>query len=258
MKRNLSGKNLLDLLLAVLFVSWCFFGTVIVGNRFEIFAYGGFSGTLIVAIGETVPFIMVYVFLTVWGDVNDIKSFIKKLFSNSSIKAALIAGGYAITVLVSSMLLGKPEGKGIGFIIPVIIASFFSGALAEVFYRGILHTALWERIPFLPACVVCGFIKTVFYLPLWMVQGTRQAGNDFSQYLLYCVYEAILLGCLFRLTESVIACVIIQCLLHALLFYYDLLILGTPKITLVYIVISAVSLICAVMFGKIAPGRGWK
>lgn len=258
MKRNLSGKNLMDLLLAVFFVSWCFFGTVIVGNRYEIFAYGGFSGTLIIAIGETVPLIMVYVFLTLWGDVGNIKGFIKKLLNNNGIKTVLITGGFVLTVLVSSMFLGKPEGRGVQSLLPVAVAVLFSGGMAEVFFRGILHTALWERIPFLPSCVMCGFLKTVFYLPLWMIAGTRQAGNEFSQYLLYCVYEAIVLGSLFRLTESVTACVLLQCIMHLMLFYFDLLILGTPKITLVYIVISAAALIISSIFGKIAPGRGWK
>lgn len=258
MKKKPSFRNMFDILLAVFFTSWMFFEIIILGNKFDVFKYNSPSGRFVAIIGELSPVVAVYMFMTVWKDVKDAGEFIKKIFDcKSHARTVLCLFAFMAVHYVGIRLCGIRTGYKPLFLIVAIPLALLNYGLAEVAWRGIIFTALWEHLPFVLSCVMAGFMNTCYFLPLWTIDGASKGLGDFSVFMLYSVYTAILLGCIYRITGSVAACVVFQSYIHILMYYYDELILGNSRAVIVYMVEMLAAVIAAYVFGVGVPGRGW-
>lgn len=94
------------------------------------------------------------------------------------------------------------------FLFPLMIVG---GGLEEVGWRGYLQPLLEKKFSLTMTSLIIGIIWGLWHLPLWFVQSANQSSMNFLSFLIYCISFSFLLGLLYRITRSTIACV----LLHA-------------------------------------------
>ncbi|MBR6329461.1 MAG: hypothetical protein IKR68_07415 [Lachnospiraceae bacterium] len=250
MKWDTTYKNLFDVLLAVYFVSWMFFEIMVIGNKFDILMYSEFSGRLVVIIGRLVPTVALYMFMSVWRDVRgpeEFASMVVECYSKARVIAVAVI--FALVHAFVCSFAGESKGRTALFLILAIPYAILNSGFAEIAWSGFVFPAIWNRIPFFFACIFNGFLQTMFSLPLWTAVGVREELGEFSHCLLYCSFCAIVLGCVFRLTESVLACVLVRIVLQVAAYYYSDIVFGSPGITLVFLAEGILIYVAAMVFG---------
>ncbi|MBR0148229.1 MAG: hypothetical protein IKR56_10180 [Lachnospiraceae bacterium] len=251
MKSNASYRNMFDVLLAIFFVSWMFFEVMILGNKFDILRYSGLSGKLIVIIGRLVPTVVVYMFMVVWQDVKDAVEFLHRaIYTPFKVRTIIFLLVFIAGHIYVLHLAGESMGRASAFWVMALPYAFLNAGFAEVAWSGFIFPCIWNRISFIPACMITGFLYTFYSLPLWRVEGVRQELGEFSHYMIYCCYACLVLGCVYRLTESIIACVIVRVLIQAGLYFFEDMIFGSPKVNLVLFLELVILLVIALVFGK--------
>lgn len=258
MKRNLSFKNVYDILLAVFFVSWVIFEIIIIGNEFDIFLYSGFSGHLLAVIGQVMPSIIVYMFMVIWKDITGIKEYVKKiLFTKSWSRTwstlAIFVGVHIVCVLISgTKTIYKPA-----YLLIYLPVVFINAGLSEILWRGIIFHFLGRQMNFFLACMATGFINACYFIPMWMIEGARIEFGNFIGYFLYSVLLAVVLGSLYRITGSLVSVIIFQTIAQILAFYFVQVRFATPRAAFMCIIEFALAIVAAKVFGINSPGRGW-
>lgn len=255
MKKKCSYKNIFDVFLGVFFVSWMFFEVVLLGNKADILSYATFSGRIIVTIGEIAPAVTIYVFLGIWRDVADAKDFMKRVFSSKGAFRTILMTFFFLGVHTLAMMVCDAGFQMKAWMVPFyLIAGMLSGGLEEVAWRGFFFAGIKRKISPYIGSILIGFLMGIYAIPLWSITGTRQSNTDFALYILYCVFQSIILGCLYRLTECVAACVLWQSYCHTFLFVGENLIWGGGRVNIVYIV----EMLIFVLMTKVLDDGEWK
>lgn len=259
MGRNFRAKNIFDVLLAVFFVSWIFFQIVIWGNSVDIFWYEGLSGKLCIFFGELSPIFSVYMFMVIWKDVSDRDDYIKKIISCSQpLRATIITAIYTSIFVLLSVYSGVRNDRSLKFLFFAIPLSLVCFGLAEVAWRGYIFKAMWERFSFVSVTVVIGVLQALYYIPLYGVKGTRyQQMTELPYLLFYNVFLSIMLCCLYRMTSSILSCVLFETIAHSMLYIFDDLMMVSPRVVAVCIFEITFAYIFAYKLGVNVPGKGW-
>ena len=248
MKKNASFKNVVDVLLATFFVSWLFFEIIILGNKFDIFHYSGLSGKLIVLFGEVSPLIATYMLLTIWKDISSAFDYVKTIFQEESIlRTSVVLVIFTVLHTFVAVLGGRDIGHKPAYFIIAIPLAVVSFGLAESAWMGIVYPGVKRVLPAPLACIAVGFMKGCYFIPMWSIKGTEIRKYEFPYFLIYCVFINLLLGAIYRMTESVFACMAFQTVAGTLSIYYGGLMFDRPKATVLYIaeliVVGAVLLV---------------
>ncbi len=240
MKKNASAKNVIDVLLATFFVSWLFFEIIILGNKFDIFHYSGLSGKLIVLFGEVSPLIAAYMLLTIWKDIDSALGYVKTIFQEESIlRTSIVLVIFTVLHTFVAVAGGRNMGhKPVYFIIAIPLAVVSYG-LAESAWMGIVYPGVKRVLPAPLACIAVGFLKGFYFIPMWSIKGTEIRKSEFPYFLIYCVFISMILGVIYRMTESVFACIAFQSVAGTLSIYYGGMIFGSPKMTILYMIEAA-------------------
>lgn len=129
---------------------------------------------------------------------------------NVRLSFAMLGIFFILQIVVNQLLENRTDFSWI--LSPIaLIVMIFGGGLEEVGWRGIMQPVFFKKLPFAAAAAIQGVLWALWHLPLWFVPNTSQSGMSFMAFLTYCVAFCFALSVLYRITESVAACV----LLHA-------------------------------------------
>lgn len=256
MKKNPSFKNMLEILLAVYLISWGFFGIIIWGKNYDIFSYASPEGRLVAVIAEVIPAVIVYVYMTVWQDVSSFKHFIKKVLDGEQPKKIImVLSAFVIVHSVIVIISGTKSGRSFLYLPAALVIAFISYGVAEIAWRGIIFSAFWEHMPFFTACMLSGVMHTIYFLPMYKVEGAMK--GEFAWFMFFCIFQAILLGCLYRITHCTAACIVMETVIRIQMYFYTDLVFGSARIIMCYLIELAAACIAAFTLGTKVPGRGW-
>lgn len=141
-----------------------------------------------------------------------IKTTLKAYCSLGNKRLTLVALGIFACIQLGVCCALEDYGDNPWYLFPVfVILMIFGGGMEELGWRGIMQPYIEKKLSIIPAILVQGIIWAFWHLPLWFVPGTSQATNNFFSFMIYCVVFGSALFLLYRLTNSVAACI----LLHA-------------------------------------------
>lgn len=115
--------------------------------------------------------------------------------------------GLFLVNVANETYLGNPPTYFL-LLFPLMI---LGGGLEEVGWRGYLQPLLEKKFSFVLTSLFIGIIWGLWHLPLWFVQSANQSDMNFLSFFVYCISFSFILGLLYQITRSTIACV----LLHA-------------------------------------------
>lgn len=95
-----------------------------------------------------------------------------------------------------------------GFFINLYAQCIFGGGMEEFGWRGYLQPAFEKHMSVLPAVIAVGVIWACWHLPLWIVSGSYQEGTSFIPYLINTVILAFSLCAVWKLTNSILFCIL--------------------------------------------------
>ena len=236
MKQDITYKNLLDVILGVFFISWLFFLCVYWGNGAGIFAFTGFAGKFIVTAGRIYPVLILYMFLTVWGDIKSPGDFFEQLTECPSKSRAFgITLGFLILHALLVRFFSVPRGGGFDLLSSFAWAILYCGSM-EVVWTGFFLKAFSKGRHFAVACMLNGFLYFLYLLPVMCIDGAMEEEVPVVYYFLYCALTAFLVGCIYRVTESVPASVLVRCVFQTQAWLYRDMMLGSPAVYFLFIV----------------------
>lgn len=127
--------------------------------------------------------------------------------------AALVAVGHILPLcLIGGYMPGAPL-PAVVFMVPVMM---FLGGLEETGWRGILQPELEKKLSFPVATLVTAVIWWLWHLPLFLIPGVSQYGNDFLVFGLNVLGLSYGLGALKKHTGSTWLCVLSHSLVNSL------------------------------------------
>ena len=251
MKKDITYKNLFDVILAVFFVSWMFFEVMILGNKFDILKYSEFSGRLVIIIGRMVPTIAVYMFMSVWRDVRDARGFLDRILDcESHLRTVLTVLFFCALHILLCHMLAEGKGRTPLFLILAVPFAILNAGFGEVAWTGFMLQAFRERTTLFSACMLNGFLYTMYCLPLWTIEGIRDEMGEFSHFLIFCCFTSLMIGYVYRITGSVFACVCIRTILQTSAYFYSDMIFASPAVTLLLLAETIVLALAASKLGK--------
>lgn len=209
---NIQIKNYLIL---IFIFAWSAEGLIILGEL-----SGILSGTLglvltflLIAFGAGFsPLYASAILLVRQKRVTNFNSFLKFILETPNVKKTLWVTSFFFIGLflinfANETFLGNPP---IYFLVlfPLMI---LGGGLEEVGWRGFLQPYLEKKFSFVLTSLIIGIVWGLWHLPLWFVQSASQSNMNFFSFFAYCISFSFILGLLYQITRSTIACV----LLHA-------------------------------------------
>lgn len=256
MKKNPSLKNMVAVLVSIYLISWSFFSIIIFGKNYDIFDYATPAGRLAAITALVVPAVIVYVFMTLWGDVTSLKHFVKKVLDGEQPKKTLLVVGIWLVLHTAFVIIGGSRSNYTIKYVPVaLVVAFISYGLAEIAWRGIVFFAFWEHMPFFTACMLAGILNTLYFVPMLKIEGAM-TGN-FAWFMFFSIYQSIIMGCVYRITHCTAACVVMQTIMRLQMYFYTDLVFGSSKIIMLYLVEAILLAVAAFTLGNKTPGRGW-
>ena len=213
--QNHTTTQIRNYLMLVFVFAWSIEGLIILGEL---------SGILTGTVGVVLTFLLiafgagfspVYASALLWvrqKRVTNFKSFIKIILKTSNVKktiwvTALFFFGLFFINMANETYLGNPPTYFL-LLFPLMI---LGGGLEEVGWRGYLQPLLEKKFSFALTSFIIGVVWGLWHLPLWFVQSANQSDMNFLSFFVYCISFSFIIGLLYKITRSTIACV----LLHA-------------------------------------------
>lgn len=206
-----------EFLLLTFCISWISWGTIIVANQFGFLEYGTFLAMILFLVGGNGAPIASYIVLKKWGEIDGIKSFLKRNFGfKSSVKnyglvAALLVIHFLIPIVVAST--NRQMAIYYGFL--MLPMNIIGGGLEEIGWRGILQPYLEKLMSFSKANLLVAIIWSIWHLPLWFIMGTYQATISFFMFSLSVVGMTFSLALIRRMTSNIFLCILLHSLINS-------------------------------------------
>ncbi|WP_027627418.1 CPBP family intramembrane glutamic endopeptidase [Ruminiclostridium cellobioparum] len=174
MCENQEKNGIVQYLMLTFLIAWGIEAVIIAGERFEI---------LTGVIGSTLIFLLIG-----------------------------LGAGFAPAYAVCILLKKQRKIHGLKDILrltlqPVMI---IGGGIEEFGWRGFLQPQMEKKFPFAISALIVGVIWGCWHLPLWLVQTSNQSSMHFLSFLCYCITFSFVLGLLYRLTRSTLACIMLH------------------------------------------------
>lgn len=213
---DIETKRILKTYLFLTFVmAWGFELFIILGERIGLL--DGNLGKLVVFIiigfgAGMSPAYATYILLIRHKKIKTPKQFVEFVLHTQNMKSTvtlllLFMVLHTIACIILEQYLGQPWYLSILYLPLMVIG----GGFEEIGWRGILQPILDKKLPLAISRLLQGIIWGVWHIPLWFIENSNQSNMNFLSFLLYCIAFGFMLGELYRLSKSVIACV----LLHA-------------------------------------------
>ena len=132
-------------------------------------------------------------------------------------------GGYVLAVLVTvghilplCLIGGYMPGAPLISVVFMVPVMMFLGGLEETGWRGILQPELEKKLSFPVATLITAVIWWLWHLPLFLIPGVSQYGNDFLVFGLNVLGLSFGLAALKKHTGSTWLCVLCHSLVNSL------------------------------------------
>lgn len=214
MCENQEKNGIVQYLMLTFLMAWGIEAVIIIGERFEILT-GVIGSTLIfLLIGLGAGFAPAYavcILLKKQRKIHGLKDILRLTLQTPNIKQTMwitmiFFGSQFFVNLISEDSSGNPWYFFILFL-PVMI---IGGGIEEFGWRGFLQPQMEKKFPFAISALIVGVIWGCWHLPLWLVQTSNQSSMHFLSFLCYCITFSFVLGLLYRLTRSTLACIMLH------------------------------------------------
>lgn len=218
-----------EYLLITFFISWLSWGLLILLTAFNIVTFNSPVGLILFGIGGFGPTISAIMCI-------DGKLTFKKLgrfiFGQRRHTIWYLLAFAALEILVIAVSAGFHTNEAMPwFMLPVVflVCTLFGGGNEELGWRGTLQPVLSrmlekklknQYLSFIVTMLIIGVVWAIWHLPLWFVSGSTQQGIPFGWFILSTIALAFWLGCLYRRTHSVFACMILHGLSNVLMSFF--------------------------------------
>jgi hypothetical protein len=213
--RDQTNIQIRNYLILVFIFAWSVEGLIILGETSKILSGTvGFVLTfLLIAFGAGLsPVYASAILFFRKKQFTNFPSFLKIIIQTPNIKKTAWVTpffflGLFLINLANESYLGNPPTYFL-FLFPLMI---LGGGLEEVGWRGYLQPLLEKKFSFVLTSLLIGITWGLWHLPLWFVQSANQSDMNFLSFFVYCISFSFIIGLLYQITRSTIACV----LLHA-------------------------------------------
>ena len=134
--------------------------------------------------------------------------------------------------------------------LPLLI---FGGGLEEVGWRGFLQPLLEQKFSFFTTSLIIGVLWGFWHLPLWLIQSASQSSMNFLSFFIYCISFSFILGLLYEVTRSTLACILLHAWGNTLQGMFTMSYLKEPldlKISVIWICVNLIVIIIYSFFKK--------
>ncbi len=129
----------------------------------------------------------------------------------------------------------------------------FGGGLEEVGWRGFLQPLLEQKFSFFTTSLIIGVLWGFWHLPLWLIQSASQSSMNFLSFFIYCISFSFILGLLYEVTRSTLACILLHAWGNTLQGMFTMSYLKEPldlKISVIWICVNLIVIIIYSFFKK--------
>lgn len=228
-KGYLDEWRIQEYLLITFFISWLSWGLLILLTALNIITFGSVLGVILFIIGGFGPTISAIMCIDGKLTLKKLSRFIFAHRKGVLLCLLAVATAEALVVALSSSFQTNPTMPW--YILPIVflVCALFGGGNEELGWRGtlqpLLDRMLTKRIKnkylsFTITMLVIGLIWAIWHLPLWFVNGSTQQGMPFGWFVLATTAMSFWLGCLYRRTGSVFACMVLHGFSNLLMSFF--------------------------------------
>lgn len=197
--------------------------------------------------GGLAPMYTIFFLLKKYGKIRGVKDFCGRIFRTDNVpKTIIITAVFFLSQVILNIFCNDYLGNPWYLFILYMPLMIFGGGLEEIGWNGFLQPAMEENLPFPIATLISGVIWAVWHLPLWFVQNANQSSMSFISFLCHCIALAFVLATLYKLTESVFACLLMHAWVNVLGGMFTRGTLENPvdiKLLVIYIVEIILSIV---------------
>lgn len=207
---NVNKSRIYEFLLLTFCISWLCWGCIIIANKFGLLQYGTFLSMILFIIGGNGAPIASYILLKRWGEIDGIKSFLKRNFNfKSSIKNYLLVLALLLVHFIIPIALASTNREmAIYYGLLMIPINIIGGGLEEIGWRGILQPYLERIMSFSKGTIIVAIIWAIWHLPLWVIVGTYQSTISFLMFSIAVLGMTFSLAVIRKITKNVFLCIL--------------------------------------------------
>ncbi|MDD8025037.1 MAG: type II CAAX endopeptidase family protein [Acidobacteriota bacterium] len=211
-------KRLVIFLAVSFLITWICWGILVPPARARTIAYGSLPFMLLYMFGGLGPTIAAYVAVLATRAQSPLKEFHSRLFRwrvagwwyliALALPVALALASVGIAVFVDPDF---PKGLSVRpwyMFAPLFLVMVAGGGLEELGWRGVAQPEMERRAGRPAAAVLVGLIWSLWHLPLFILPGVGQYGDNFPVFAIGIVGGALILAWLYGRTESILLCVL--------------------------------------------------
>ena len=214
MKQNIS-KQIKNYLMLIFIFAWSAEALIIIGEVSGLLQgkVGKIIILLIIIFGAGLtPVYASAILLYRQKRITNLSSFLRLIIKTSNYKTTLwVTTLFALGLFLINVINESYSGNPYYYFILYLPLMILGGGLEEVGWRGFLQPLLEQKFSFFTTSLIIGVIWGFWHLPLWLIQSASQSSMSFLSFFVYCIAFSFILGLLYKVTRSTLACI----LLHA-------------------------------------------
>jgi len=154
--------------------------------------------------------------------IKSIKDFLRLIFHTPSIlKTIIITITFCAAALCVALIYGTPTGSHWYMMFAALPVMIIGGGVEEVGWRGFLQPALEKKFPFPISMMIVIPIWYTWHIPLWFLPSSNHYGDSLIGFAIMIVVWSFALAALYKVTESVFACVMYHAFVNSIGSVYD-------------------------------------
>jgi len=221
---NITKSRTREYLIMTFSITWICWGIIIAANQFGILEYGTPLAMILFLLGGNAPPVASFILLKKWGEIDGLKSYLKRHFSfkspskNYGLVLILLIIHFMIPIALASTNRQMPIYYGL-MMIPINIVG---GGLEEIGWRGILQPYLEKIMSFTNATILVAVIWSIWHLPLWFIAGTYQSSIGFLYYSIAVFGMTFSLAVIRKLTDNIFLCILFHSFMNSFMAVFNL------------------------------------
>jgi len=213
MKQNIN-KQIRNYLVLVFIIAWSSEALIIIGETSGLLQ--GKIGIIIIYLiiisgAGLTPVYVSAILLYRQKRFTNIRSFFRLIIRTSNYRTTIwVTPVFALALFLINLINESYSGNPYYYFILYLPLMIFGGGLEEVGWRGYLQPLLEQRFSFFITNFVIGVLWGVWHSPLWLIQSANQSSMNFLSFFVYCISFSFILGLLYKVTQSTLACIILH------------------------------------------------
>lgn len=213
------SKRYLIYTFLIMIVCW---GICLICGMNDILLSNNFLLYIPYCLGVWSPTIASFIALKKSSRVKNFKEWVKNIFDfKHNLMSYLIVIIFAIIYILPQCLIsGYKTNQPLWMIIFIIPMMLFGGGLEEAGWRYILQPELEKKYNFIFTTIIISIIWWLWHLPLFFINGAGQYGTNFFAFGVSVLGVSFALATVKKNTNSVWLCVLLHCIINALMEIY--------------------------------------